>query len=139
MFFVNSSNDSQYYRIEVDRHCNEKIYRNICERAKDAELNPKNKHAHTFDIDHNRRHLRDLSTIERKCIQKYYNSLNKSVYQTQKHHFIYCKLLTNHKRNLAYLRINAVILIKPSSKFYCHRQILEDFLFIDVSVQEYSV
>lgn len=98
------------------------------------EQNLKLKHAHTFDIDNKSRHLRDLSTIERKCILNYYNSLNKSVYQTQKHHFIYCKLLTNHKRNLAYLKINAIILIKPSSKFYHHKQTLEDYIFIDVGV-----
>lgn len=126
--------DYKYHRIEVSSECKEKQYRNMSERGQDAITNPRNIHAHTFDIDKKQCHLRDLKNIERKCIQRHYNSLNKSIYQAQKHHLIYCKLLTNYKRNLVYLNMNVVILFKPSSKFYRHKQRLEDYLYIDVCI-----
>ncbi|XP_036329834.1 uncharacterized protein LOC118741975 [Rhagoletis pomonella] len=110
-----------------------KRYRNLFERIIDTETDPKVKHAHSFDLDRKEQHTRlEVDAKQRKELQNYYNSLNKSVYEDHKHHFTLCKIFSNSKRNYYSGEARLVILFKPEAKYYEEGQILEDYLYIDL-------
>lgn len=111
-----------------------KRYRNLFERIIDAEIDPKVKHAHSFDLNRKEQHTRlEVGAKQRKELQNYYNSLNKSVYEDHKHHFTLCKIFSNSKRNYYSGEARLVILFKPEATYYVEGQMLEDYLYIDVS------
>lgn len=112
---------------------NDQPYRNKKERQMDAVTDPKVKHAHSYDINKQLQHERNVLIKERKFLMSHYNSLNKSVYMEQKHHFIHCKISTNSANNFSGTQINVVILIRPQKKHYKHNQNIEDYIYIDVS------
>lgn len=104
------------------------------ERVIDLETDPKVKHAHSFDLDKTEHHTRmEVGAKQRKELQNYYNSLNKSVYEDHRHHFTLCKIFSNSKTNYCSGEARIVVLIKPEVKFYEEGQVLEDYLYIDVS------
>uniref|UniRef100_A0A1A9VXN7 Uncharacterized protein n=1 Tax=Glossina austeni TaxID=7395 RepID=A0A1A9VXN7_GLOAU len=121
-----------YHRCENKPICLDKPYRNIGERLLDAKTNPRVKHAHSFDVSRKYRHERNVKTLEIQCIKNYYNSLNKSLYMEQKHHFTHCKIFTICKYNFSGTKINVVVLFKPEAIYFQPEQIFEDFLYIDV-------
>ncbi|KAL9924984.1 uncharacterized protein ACN2A1_010385 [Glossina fuscipes fuscipes] len=128
--------DFMYYRCENKPICLDKPYRNRGERLLDAKANPRVKHAHSFDVSRKYRHQRNVKTLEIQCIKNYYNSLNKSLYMEQKHHFTHCKIFTTCKYNFSGTKINVVVLFKPEAIYFQPEQIFEDFLYIDVSMNE---
>ncbi|XP_067624734.1 uncharacterized protein [Eurosta solidaginis] len=110
-----------------------KRYRNMVERVIDAEMDPKVKHAHSFDLDKHEHHTRlEVGATQRKELQNYYNSLNKSVYGDQKHHFTLCKIFSNSKTNYYSGAASISLLMKPEKKYYEEGQIIEDYLYIDL-------
>lgn len=104
------------------------------ERLLNAVYEPKLKHAHSYDINSLQQHQRLIKIKERKCLWKNYNSLNKSVYKDHKNHFTYCKLYANSKDNFSETIVNVVILFRPQNSHYKHKQIIEDYLYTDVSL-----
>lgn len=125
-----------YHRCENKPICLDKPYRNRGERLLDAKTNPRVKHAHSFDVSRKYQHQRNVKTLEIQCIKNYYNSLNKSLYMEQKHHFTHCKIFTICKHNFSGTKINVVVLFKPEAIYFEHEQVFEDFLYIDVSMNE---
>ncbi|XP_053960537.1 uncharacterized protein LOC128864803 [Anastrepha ludens] len=110
-----------------------KRYRNAFERIIDAETDPKVKHAHSFDLDREEHHTRlEVGAKQRKELQNYYNSLNKSVYEDHRHHFTLCKIFSNSKRNYFSGEARIIIIFKPEAKYYEEGQLLEDYLYIDL-------
>ncbi|XP_011188801.1 uncharacterized protein LOC105216146 [Zeugodacus cucurbitae] len=135
-FEVRKSEDHDYLFFAAEKKSPSlfgKRYRNMYERVIDAETDPKVKHAHSFDFDKTEHHTRlEVGAKERKELQNYYNSLNKSVYEDQKHHFTLCKIFSNSKTNYYSGEAQLVLLIKPEAKFYEEGQMLEDYLYIDL-------
>ncbi|KNC22402.1 hypothetical protein FF38_04659, partial [Lucilia cuprina] len=127
------TDDLIYYRNDKNTTLCDKPYLNISERQLDAETNPKLKHAHSYDINILQEHQRNIQIKERKCIKNYYNSLNTTIYKDQKHHFTYCKIFTN--KTISQTKINVIILFRPQRTHYKHKQNLEDYLYIDVSLK----
>ncbi|KAM7351072.1 uncharacterized protein ACRADG_004056 [Cochliomyia hominivorax] len=125
-------NDFIYYRNEDNLIQCAKSYRNINERLLDAEYNPKLKHAHSYDIDSLKQHQRNPKMNATKCLRNHYNSLNKSVYKDQKNHIIHCKLFESPKNNFSEIIINVKIIFRPDAIHYRHKQIVEDYLYIDL-------
>ncbi|XP_037957607.1 uncharacterized protein LOC119687388 isoform X2 [Teleopsis dalmanni] len=129
--------DYEYvYHITEDKmpQCFNKRYRNQYEREIDMEIDPKLKHAHSFDVDLKAQHKRKFTAQDRKCIQNYYSvySLNKAVCVERKNHLILCKILSNSKKNVSGLILHVKIIINPRSRFYENGQLLQDFLYIDL-------
>uniref|UniRef100_A0A1A9W0K3 Uncharacterized protein n=1 Tax=Glossina brevipalpis TaxID=37001 RepID=A0A1A9W0K3_9MUSC len=120
-----------YHRCENKPICLDKPYRNRSERLIDAETDPRIKYAHSFDFSRRYRHQRNLKTLEIQCIKNYYNSLNKSLYMDQKHHFTHCKIFTKCKYNFSGTKIKVVVLFKPEGHYFKAGQMFEDFLYID--------
>ncbi|KAH8244579.1 hypothetical protein KR038_007057, partial [Drosophila bunnanda] len=108
-------------------------YRNMFERLMDAEQDPKLKHAHSFDLDKMVKHRRDLTPKDRRLIEEYYNSLNPSVYPDHKHHFTLAKIFSGSMSNYSGVDITIVGFFKPEAQFYEKNQLVEDYIFIDVS------
>jgi len=105
----------------------------MLERLLDAEQDPKLKHAHSFDLDKMVKHQRDLAPKDRRLIEEYYNSLNPSVYPDHKHHFTLAKIFSGCLSNYSGVDVTMVGFFKPESRFYAKDQLVEDYLFIDVS------
>ncbi|KAH8282977.1 hypothetical protein KR054_011387, partial [Drosophila jambulina] len=108
-------------------------YRNMFERLMDAEQDPKLKHAHSFDLDKMVKHKRDLAPKDRRLIEEYYNSLNPSVYPDHKHHFTLAKIFSGSMSNYSGVDLTIVGFFKPEAQFYEKNQLVEDYIFIDVS------
>ncbi|XP_073825858.1 uncharacterized protein isoform X2 [Musca autumnalis] len=123
-----------YYPMEQYRCHTKKLYRNMYERLLDAEVNPKIKHAHSFDIDKACQHQRSLyrGSRNRKCLLNFYGSLNKSIYAEHKHHHTYCKISAKSKNNISAAKLNVNILMRPDRLNYSRNQKIEDYLFIDL-------
>uniref|UniRef100_A0A1I8MUJ3 Uncharacterized protein n=1 Tax=Musca domestica TaxID=7370 RepID=A0A1I8MUJ3_MUSDO len=112
-----------------------KRYRNMYERIMDVEVDPKIRHAHSFDIDKRSQHQRSLrrSRCTRKWLVNHYGSLNKSIYAELKHHHTHCKIFTKCKNEtISGAKLNVVILIRPERLHYAANQQIEDYLFIDL-------
>ncbi|XP_043647447.1 uncharacterized protein LOC122615916 [Drosophila teissieri] len=107
-------------------------YRNMMERLMDAEQDPKVKHAHSFDLDRKVQHQRDLAPKDRRLMEEYYNSLNRSVYPDHKHHFTLAKIFSGSLSNYSGVDVTMVGLFKPESRFYKKDQHVEDYIFIDL-------
>ncbi|XP_075147702.1 uncharacterized protein LOC142221779 [Haematobia irritans] len=123
-----------YHAEEKTTDIDAKPYRNMYEREFDAKTDPKIKHAHSYDIDQRSQHQRDAKGMikERKLLLDYYNSLNKSVYVEQKHHYIHCKIFNKYPRDFDELKLNVVIHIRQERIHYKPNQQIEDFLYIDL-------
>lgn len=102
------------------------------ERILDQEQDPLLKHAHSYDVDKRYCHQRERTLEERACIKRYYNSLNKSVYEEHKHHFVHCKVYSKIKKNYSGTVLRLILLIKPQSNFYEDGQLIEENLYVDV-------
>lgn len=100
----------------------------------DAEQDPKLKHAHSFDLDELVKHQRDLAPKDRRLIEEYYNSLNPSVYPDHKHHFTLAKIFSGCLSNYSGVDLTVVGFFKPEARFYEKGQVVEDYIYIDVSV-----
>lgn len=120
-----------YSADDVSNSC-AKTYRNIYERVLDKEMNPKVRHAHSYDFDAQQQHRRIINPGDNKCLRQDYHSLNKSIYLERKHHFTYCKIAGKNKYFNA-TSINVTLLFRPQKTHFQHNQYLEDYLFIDVS------
>lgn len=134
IFFSNTKSDIKYYRPEEKLSLCEKPYRNMNERLLDSAYEPKLKHAHSYDINSLQQHQRHIEIKDRKCLLKNFNSLNKSVYKDHKNHVTHCKIYANSKDNFSETIVNIVILFRPQNSYYKHKQIVEDYLYIDVSL-----
>lgn len=134
LLYSADNDDFIYYRTEEKLFSCDKPYRNISERNMDAETNPKLKHAHSYDINLMQQHQRNVTIKEPKSLRNYYNSLNKSIYMDQKYHFTHCKIFTNSEYIMTNTRINVIVLFRPQKSHYKHNQNVEDYLYIDVSL-----
>uniref|UniRef100_A0A0K8TXD1 Hydrocephalus-inducing n=1 Tax=Bactrocera latifrons TaxID=174628 RepID=A0A0K8TXD1_BACLA len=135
-FEVKKSEDHEYLFYAAEKKSPSlfgKRYRNMYERVIDLETDPKVKHAHSFDLDKTEHHTRlEVGAKQRKELQNYYNSLNKSVYEDHRHHFTLCKIFSNSKTNYYSGEAHIVVLLKPEAKFYEEGQVLEDYLYVDL-------
>ncbi|XP_061398688.1 uncharacterized protein LOC133334406 [Musca vetustissima] len=135
---VDRTGDSQFIYDRSDKNqCQTKSptrYRNMYERELDAEIDPKVKHAHSFDIDKQVQHQRRFrhNRCQRKWLQNYYGSLNKSIYAEHKHLYTHCKIFTKNKKYISSAKLNVVILIRPEKRYYLANQHIEDYVFIDL-------
>ncbi|EDV57289.2 uncharacterized protein LOC6541119 [Drosophila erecta] len=136
------------FNVKDPKHCDKKLsfwaekctaleyfkdkYRNMMERVMDAEQDPKVKHAHSFDLDRRVQHQRDLAPKDRRLMEEYYNSLNRSVYPDHKHHFTLAKIFSGCLSNYSGVDVTMVGLFKPESRFYRKNQRVEDYIFIDL-------
>ncbi|KAH8409413.1 hypothetical protein KR222_002720, partial [Zaprionus bogoriensis] len=107
-------------------------YRNMWERLLDADKDPRVNHAHSFDLDKFVQHKREITDKDRRQIEEYYNSLNRSVYPDHKHHFTLAKVITTHNHNFSGVEMRLVGLFKPESQYYERDQRIVDYIYIDL-------